>query len=245
MRPFLMHNASLKKQTTKNSVRQGCLERVLRGFPVFLTVNVFFWLGLSGAHSAEGRFRDREIHLDLFGLGNFYQEAKGSYADGIIVPLGGSPVGESRQLSGRPAWGLGAGASIFFSRYFGLGVEQSIFGRNQGDRRASSADFYYSRWQTSGALMVRYPIDGLNLAPYALVGGGGQYGNSPDLPVRAGPTVRKYTMSGQGFGQLGGGVEIRFSQRWGIFSNLRWMFSEVNGLPDNQMQWRYGVKAVF
>ena len=90
------------------------------------------------------KFRDSELQIDAFGLGAFYQ-------------------------GGRPGWGGGLGVNYFFGRYFGLGVEQDLFGRN--DNGSSS----YTEWGTFGNAFLRYPICSWNLAPYAVVGGGLEY----------------------------------------------------------------------
>ena len=104
-------------------------------------------------------FRDQEIQLDLFGLGDFYQS--------------------SGDLGGRPAWGGGLGLNYFFSKYVGVGLEQDLFGRNSGS--STGNDFGYTRWATIGNLFLRYPICSINLAPYIMVGGGAIYGNVPKL----------------------------------------------------------------
>lgn len=96
-------------------------------------------------------FRDNEIQLDTFGLGDFYQ-------------------------SGRPGWGGGLGLNYFFNKYVGVGIEQSLWGRKPGnlDRYGNGG---YTRWNTAGNLFLRYPICAWNLAPYLMVGGGANYGN--------------------------------------------------------------------
>lgn len=184
-------------------------------------------------------FRDREWQVDLYGLGAFYQSAEGSFA-GNLTGTGGN----SRQFSGRPGWGLGMGASYFFLRYVGIGVEQDIFGRSDGGFRRG--DFGYIRWATIGNLFLRYPIDAWRIAPYAMLGGGAMYGNTPDATINAGGGRRaNYRLSGQGFGHVGGGLDFRFSRNVGVFSDLRYLFSGVSGLPDNQMLWRFGVRLAF
>ena len=102
-------------------------------------------------------FRDNELQLDVFGLGDFYR--------------GGADI------SGRPAWGGGLGLNYFFSRYIGVGLEQSVYGRNSKGNGAQGNDFGYTRWATIGNLFLRYPICSWNLAPYLMVGGGANYGN--------------------------------------------------------------------
>ena len=226
-------------------------------------------------------FRDNELQFDVFGLGTFYKGAEGNYASSVVnqtinavnaqynAGVQNIPSSNSRQFSGRPGWGGGLGINYIFARYFGLGIEQSVFGRNSGARPVDGngninpnydiGDFGYTRWQTTANLILRYPICQWNLAPYLLVGGGAQYGNVPnidysqvanDLAASAGaplnPGVKtRYRMAGQGFGHVGGGLEYRVTQNIGVFSDLRYLFSGVNGLPNNQMQWRYGVRVAF
>lgn len=184
-------------------------------------------------------FRDREWQVDLFGLGDFYQSAEGSFA-GSLSGTGGN----SRQFSGRPGWGFGMGVSYFFLRYVGLGVEQDVFGRTDGGFRRG--DFGYIRWATVGNLFLRYPIDAWHIAPYAMLGGGAMYGNTPDTTINAGAGRRaNYRLSGQGFGHVGGGLDFRLTRNVGIFSDLRYVFSGVSGLPNDQMLWRFGVRLAF
>jgi opacity protein-like surface antigen len=232
-------------------------------------------------------FRDNELQFDVFGLGNFFKGANGNYQSSlenqIINSVNGTfggfgvnepnvPSYESRQLSGRPAWGGGLGINYFFARYFGIGLEQSVFGRNSGQRPNADGtfadnfdpgDFGFTRWQTAANLIIRYPICQWNLAPYIMLGGGAQYGNVPNIDygglanrqisaaaAEAGvpvvnPVRSNYRMSGQGFGSVGGGVEYRLTQNIGMFSDLRYLFSGVDGLANNQMQWRYGLRFAF
>jgi len=237
-------------------------------------------------------FRDNELQFDVFGLGTFFKGANGNYASGlenqtinaINATFGGFGVNEpnvpsyeSRQLSGRPAWGGGLGINYFFARYFGIGLEQSVFGRNSGARPIDGAgnvnpnfdvgDYGFTRWQTAAHLIIRYPICQWNLAPYVMIGGGAQYGNVPNIdyggpisraiadgaaqataagfPTQAQGVRSNYRMAGQGFGSVGGGLEYRLTQNIGMFSDLRYLFSGVDGLANNQMQWRYGLRFAF
>jgi hypothetical protein len=228
-------------------------------------------------------FRDSEWQFDVFGLGTFYKGASGnqaSYAqnstiDAINANFPGADIPgvgsfNDRQFSGRPGWGGGLGINYIFARYFGIGIEQSVFGRNSGNAKNASTglindpnydvgNYGYTRWQTTANLILRYPICQWNLAPYLIVGGGAQYGNVPnidygqvvnDAAAEAGfplnPGVQnRYRMAGQGFGHVGGGLEYRVTENIGLFTDLRYLFSDVSGLPNNQMQWRYGLRFAF
>jgi hypothetical protein len=81
-----------------------------------------------------------------------------------------------------------------------------------------------------------------------MVGGGANYGNVPDLqvvPATAATPGRKYRMAGQGFGHVGGGLEYRITQNIGLFSDARYLFSNVDGLANSQLMWRYGLRFAF
>jgi hypothetical protein len=198
-------------------------------------------------------FRDQELQIDLFGLGQFYKGANDTY--------NGTEV---RSFSGRPAWGGGVGINYFFMKYVGIGIEQDLYGRAMGGTRTTgtgktpradgdtvtipgardtnAGDYGYTRWATIGNLFLRYPICQWNLAPYMMIGGGANYGNVPNLTI---PGGSRYRMAGQGFGHVGGGLEYRVTQNIGLFSDARYMFSNVEGLADNQLMWRYGLRFAF
>ena len=118
---------------------------------------------------------------------------------------------------GAPGWGGGLGANFFFLKYIGVGVEQSVFGRKD-----TNAD-----WATLGNLFLRYPICSLNLAPYAMVGGGGLYGSS----------------IGRGVGHVGGGLEYRFTNNIGLFTDARWLYSGEQ--PRSGVLARTGIRIAF
>jgi hypothetical protein len=121
----------------------------------------------------ECRFDDYELQLDLFGSGAFYQQ-------------------------GNPAWGGGAGLNYFFLKYIGLGVEQTLVGKETG-----------TEWGTFGNLFLRYPICSWNLAPYVVAGLGAVYGQTDSVLA----------------GTVGGGLEYRFTKNIGLFVDGRWLYN--------------------
>jgi hypothetical protein len=177
-------------------------------------------------------FRDNEFQIDAFGLGYFNQGGNDFTYYGFPNTPG---------ISGRPAWGGGLGINYFFSRYIGIGLEQDLYGRQSG---SSPVDAGYTRWATIGNLFLRYPICSWNLAPYLMIGGGANYGNTPQLDIGNGQKVGTYT-SGQGFGHVGGGLEYRFTETIGVFSDARYIYSGVAGLANNNLMWRYGLRFAF
>ena len=70
----------------------------------------------------------------------------------------------------------------------------------------------------------------------------GVYGNTPNAGSGRQAT---YRLSGQGFAHVGGGLDYRLTKNAGVFSDLRYVFSSVSGLPDSQMLWRFGVRFAF
>jgi len=160
-------------------------------------------------------FRDRELQFDAYGLGDFFR-------------------GTNRTFSGRPMWGGGLGVNYFFNRFAGIGIEQDLYGRNSA---GLNRNLGITRWATIGNLFLRYPICSINLAPYLMVGGGANYGN---IPSRG-----NTSLAGQGFGHVGGGLEYRLTENIGLFSDARYLYSDVRALPNTQLLWRYGLRFAF
>lgn len=98
---------------------------------------------------------------------------------------------------GSSVWGGGLGVNYFFLRYVGLGVEQFVAG-NSGN----------TDWGTFGHLFLRYPFC-WGLSPYAMVGIGKIYGSNPSI----------------GGGDVGGGLEWRFTENVGLFWDGAWIYS--------------------
>ncbi|SDT88886.1 hypothetical protein SAMN05444156_0454 [Verrucomicrobium sp. GAS474] len=97
--------------------------------------------------------------------------------------------------------GGGAGVNYFFSRYIGLGLEGSGFDGGSTVDTVSSATLN---------LIARYPIESLHIAPYAFIGAGGNF----------------MTNDEQATGDLGVGVEWRFTRNWGIFTDARYVVAD-------------------
>lgn len=138
------------------------------------------------------RFRSNELQLDLFGSGAFYKQ-------------------------GKPAWGGGVGVNYFFLKYVGLGVEQTLVGRED-----------VAEWGTFGNLFLRYPICSWNVAPYAVAGLGALYGQTKAILA----------------GTVGGGLEYRITDNIGIFADARWLYN-ANVSNSGAVVARTGIKFAF
>lgn len=111
--------------------------------------------------------------------------------------------------------GGGLGVNVFFARYFGLGYEAFWTASNDG-----------TKFPLGGNAFFRYPICSLNLAPYVMVGGGAAWPTS-------GP--------GFGYGNVGAGLEYRFTNNVGVFVDGRYMYGGVG----NIVGLRSGLRVAF
>lgn len=91
--------------------------------------------------------------------------------------------------------GAGAGVNLFFTKMVGIGADAWS--------KDTSGKFVDN---LSGSLIVRFPIAETPFAPYVFGGGG-----------------YEFDRVSQGFGQFGGGVEIRFNPHVGIFVDARYI----------------------
>lgn len=110
--------------------------------------------------------------------------------------------------------GGGFGFNFFFARYFGIGYEAAWYSNN------GTAE----HMPLGGNVFFRYPICSLNLAPYAMVGGGAAWD---------GTTI--------GYGNVGGGVEYRITKNLGIFADGRYFY----GGTGNVANLRSGIRIAF
>lgn len=109
--------------------------------------------------------------------------------------------------------GGGFAVNAIFCRYLGVGVENAWFSNdNRGDYLLGAYG------------IVRYPIESLQLAPYALAGGGAGFGRN-----------------NYGYGSLGLGFEHRWTPNLGAFVDGRWFY----GAPDQVGALRSGLRVSF
>ena len=140
------------------------------------------------ADDSEGRtdllFRAEELTLDLFGSVSIGQET--------INHISRERVEDNGRL------GLGLGGNYFFLRYLGVGADAYT-----ENTQHSFVD------NTSGNLILRFPIEPARLAPYIFGGGGYQF-----------------DPSGTGFGQAGAGLDFRFTHHIGLFADARYVITD-------------------
>jgi len=110
--------------------------------------------------------------------------------------------------------GMGVGVNHFFTRNFGFGAEAY----SESTRR----HFIDS---ASGNFILRFPIGETGLAPYALIGGGRQFD-----PIEL------------WFGQVGAGLEYRFTPKIGTFADASFVITD--GAKDHGLV-RAGLRFAF
>jgi len=109
--------------------------------------------------------------------------------------------------------GGGAGLNFIFARYFGIGTEMNWYSNNG-----------VAEHILLGSFILRYPICSINIAPYAMVGGGAGWDGTTT-----------------GFGHVGGGLEWRPHPNVGWFADGRYLYGTAN--PAALM--RTGVRFAF
>ncbi len=131
------------------------------------------------------------------------------------LDLFGSYTDSARRSRYSDGFGGGLAVNYFFMRYIGIGIDGNVF-----DGQANGV------WDTSGHLIVRYPIEGsFCWAPYAFAGGGAQFDGTSSGTLHA-----------------GGGLEWRATHQFGIFAEGRYTWSAQN---DDAGQARVGVRFAF
>jgi len=99
----------------------------------------------------------------------------------------------------QPSWGGGLAVNYFFNKFVGLGTEQNLVAHSN-----------IAEWGTFGNVFVRYPICKWNVAPYAVAGIGGIYGQGREGVLA---------------GTVGGGLEYRITDHIGLFGDARWLYN--------------------
>jgi len=114
------------------------------------------------------------------------------------------------------SFGGGVAINYFWNRYFGITLEGNW---NDGSTEGSPLH------SVSGLLVLRAPMEGeICFAPYVFAGGGGHFDSKNSASV-----------------QVGGGVEVRLTEKMGVFGDGRAVFadSDVPGLFRLGLRWLF------
>jgi Outer membrane protein beta-barrel domain len=186
-------------------------------------------------------YADNEFNLSLSGVYAFTQD----------------PSREDTYLAVDHAWGGALDAKYFMHRYFGLGLQGFIarantheIGDNGFVRFPLSEDDTHAVGGILGTLTLRFPINCSRFAPYVWLGGGGIFGGGrahdffldPNQPL--GFVRREFDQSdSRALGQIGGGLEIRFTPHLGLLNDFSWNI--VSGSNNNFGMARTGLNFAF
>ena len=82
-----------------------------------------------------------------------------------------------------------------------------------------------------------------HLAPYVFGGVGGIFNESNHFTPTVGAEFNRGGTKDEGLGDVGGGLEYRFTPLIGLFSDVRYNF--VNGPRNDFMSTRFGIRYAF
>ena len=186
-------------------------------------------------------YADNEFNLSLSGVYAFTQ----------------NPSRDDTYLAVDHAWGGAIDAKYFMHRYFGLGLQGFIarantheIGDNGFFRFPLTEDDTHAVGGVLGTFTLRFPINCSRFAPYVWLGGGGVFGGGRDHDFFLDPTQplgivrREFDESeSRALGQVGGGLEIRFTPNVGVLSDFSWNI--VSGANNNFGMARTGINFAF
>jgi hypothetical protein len=186
-------------------------------------------------------YADREFNVGLWGTYVFT----------------GNEWQNDRYIEADHAWGGGIDLKYFFWRYIGVGVEGwAVDARRAFEEVTGTEVFQFSGighesravGSVLGTLTLRYPIPCTRFAPYVFGGAGGIFGGGERTHfVTTGPlpTIRteETDSESRAIGQVGGGLEIRFTPHIGWINDFSWNF--VDGPDNNFGMVRSGINFAF
>jgi len=186
-------------------------------------------------------YADREFNVGLWGTYVFT----------------GNEWQNDRYIEADHAWGGGIDLKYFFWRYIGVGIEGwAVDARRSFEEVTGTEVFQFSGighesravGSVLGTLTLRYPIPCTRFSPYIFGGGGGIFGGGERTHfVTTGPlpTIRTEETDSEtrAIGQVGGGLEIRFTPHIGWINDFSWNF--VDGPDNNFGMVRSGINFAF
>jgi hypothetical protein len=165
---------------------------------------------------------------------------------------------DDRYIDADHAWGGGLDAKYFFHRYFGVGIEGWAVDSNREtfDLNGTFQNFTFTEGHEHnligsvlGTFTLRYPFQCSRFAPYVWAGGGGIFGGGQrDELVITNTDPTTFATEHHGartelVGQLGGGMEVRFTRHIGWVNDFSW--NVVDGINNNFGMVRSGINFAF
>jgi hypothetical protein len=218
----------------------------------------------SGAFAGSENYYGKEKQVAPLPCPQWYADREFNIGIWGTYVFSGNSWMSDRYLETDHAWGGGVDFKYFFMRYVGVGIEGWAVDARQARERifVDFSDGVFDRslhrennaiGAVLGTLTLRYPIPCTRFAPYIFGGGGGIFGGGQRR------IDEQFTEPGEGFdivqtvgygnsetraiGQVGGGVEVRFTPHIGWISDFSWNF--VDGPNNNFGMARTGVNFAF
>jgi hypothetical protein len=178
----------------------------------------------------------RKTDLSQFRPGDFENVVEDTAAGDTnqIIDIG--QVSNDRFLNRDNAFGGGADAKYFFSKYWALGAEGFVLDANHNAAGAALATFTF-RWPIGCSRFAPYVFGGFGAAGGGshtskffneIHHGAGEVGNENEEEFRADRTFNNTRTDVMG--QFGGGLEIRITRHVGFMGDFAW---NVLNRPDN------------
>ncbi|MEY2489674.1 MAG: hypothetical protein QOC70_1616 [Verrucomicrobiota bacterium] len=175
---------------------------------------------------------------------------------GVYAPTG-NPWREDQYLGVDHAWGGSIDAKYFVHRYFGFGIQGNVLSVRDNEifddgftRTLTSGDDRHAVGSVLGTFTLRFPIGCSRFAPYAWLGGGAIFGGGRSSELLVDPAApfgvvrREFNQSEtRGLGQVGGGLEYRFTPHCGLLTDFSW--NVVSGSKNNFGMARTGINIAF
>jgi hypothetical protein len=169
----------------------------------------------------------------------------------------GSEWREDQYLGVDHAWGGAIDAKYFIHRYFGFGIQGTVLSVKDNEvidngftRIQANGDDRHAVGMVLGTFTLRYPIGCSRFAPYAWLGGGAIFGGGRSSEILVDPAApfgvvrREFNQSDtRGIGQVGAGLEYRFTPHWGLMTDVSW--NVVSGAKNNFGMARTGINIAF
>jgi hypothetical protein len=225
------------------------MKKLIFGFCALVALAPVAWAGTETYSSKDTRtvapecpqwYADNEFNLSLSG----------------VYAATGNPWREDLYLGVDHAWGGAIDLRYFMHRNFGIGVQGTLLSINSreifdnGFTRRWGAEDHHAVGMVLGTFTVRFPINCSRFAPYVWLGGGGIFGGGRSHDFVLDPTAplgflrREFDESRtKSVGQVGGGLEIRFTPHCGLLTDFSWNI--VSGSKNNFGLARTGINIAF
>jgi hypothetical protein len=195
-------------------------------------------------------YADNEWNVGLWGTYAFGGDNGHSIDDSDLDFIDGETVHFNNYV-GDEAWGGGIDLKYFFKRYFGIGIEAYGLATDDNNHVSESLrddgidpDDGDGVFAVKGTFTLRFPIHCTRFAPYIFGGAGAIFGGEHEHFTLVGVEERFFGHDDDDVsftGQVGGGMEVRFTPHVGWINDISWNFTD----HDDFGMFRSGINFAF